>query len=75
MNMVKPTHCTDLCLSTLNPPMLKRGVCARVCEEATNEGCRHPSAALAHARFEEIVSMFFRIRQMSGAKTRKKEPE
>ena len=35
--MVKPTHCTDLCLSTLNPPMLKRGVCARVCEEATKD--------------------------------------
>ena len=31
MNMVKPTHCTDLRLSTLNPPMLNRGVCARVC--------------------------------------------
>ena len=35
MNMVKPTHCTDLRLSTLNPPMLNRGVCARVCAEGT----------------------------------------
>ena len=38
MNMVKPTHCTDLRLSTLNPPMLNRGVCARVCAEGTGDG-------------------------------------
>ena len=54
MNMVKPAHCTDLRLSTLNPPMLNRGVCARVCAEGTK---RSATRGLRFARCPHLMTV------------------
>ena len=57
MNMVKPTHCTDLRLSTLNPPMLNRGVCARVCAEGTKGLKQEAGERLARSSHLMTVSL------------------